>query len=176
MSRASGWVRWGVVLLRPLVWLWPSSLRSAGSERELVLEEVLGDAYATRGPRGVISRCCREAADAIGVAVRARPVAARSALAGVALLGCALLLPWEPGGRDDTVVVSAVDAAGEFTLTLHGGRLVAASVDRIAYPADRLVQTPDSLRVLNAAGRPVVAVSFEAPGTIRWEPRGAAGP
>jgi hypothetical protein len=176
MSGAWIWVRVGVTALRPLAWLWPTRLRTGSAERELVLEEVLAEAYVERGLPGLISRWVREIGDVLGVAARHRPVATRAALLGVALSGGALVLRAGPDEPRGALVVRAVDPAGEFTLTLERGRLVAASVDRIPYSADRLVQTTDSLRVLDAQGRVVVAVEFEAPGTIRWEPREAVGP
>lgn len=176
MRTGSRLIVWGVRLLRPLVWLWPRPLRSVARERDLVLAEVLEGAYRERGLGGLVARWAWEGADALRVGVGGRPGVAGSALVTAALLGAVLLPRSGPVVPGAEVVVRASDPAGEFTLTLQGGRLVAASVDRVAYPADRLVQTADSLRVLDAAGRAVVAVAFEAPGTIRWEPRDGVGP
>lgn len=173
MSSGRRWVHSCVRILRPLAWLWPGELRAGRAEWELVLEEVLTSAYAELGPRGLLRRSAREAADALLMAVRLRPAAA-TLMAMLLVLGGESLRARHIV-TSDAIVVRAADPAGEFTLTLDRGRLVAASVDRVDYPADRLVQTADSLHVLDAAGRAIVAVAFEAPGTVRWEPR-VAGP
>jgi hypothetical protein len=72
------------------------------------------------------------------------------------------------------MVVHALDPAGEFTLRFERGVAVAATVDGVLYVGPRLEQSTDSVRVVDGAGQILVAVAFEAPGTIRWEPRPAA--
>jgi hypothetical protein len=176
VSGVRGWPRVALALLRPASWLWPARLRRTGAERDLVLEELLSEAYDTGGLPGLSKRWLTEVVDALGVAARHGPVAtpaARGGLVLVTLAGGALLLRGPAAAPVGSVVVTATDAAGEFTLTIERGRLVAASVDRVPWPADGLVQTADSLRVLDGTGGAVVAVEFEAPGTIRWAPRPA---
>jgi hypothetical protein len=69
------------------------------------------------------------------------------------------------------LVVRAADPAGAFTLTLHHGRLVAATLDDIPQPAHRLHQEGNHLRILDASGGALLVVRFDAPGTFHWDPR-----
>jgi hypothetical protein len=170
-------VRAGVLLLRPLAALWPSWLRrAAGAEREQVLAELLEATWAERGGAAAARRWLFEAADALVLGLRLRGRVVRVTVAVAALAAVVLVAErLKPAAEPALLLVEATDPAGEFTLTLRGGRLVAATVDRVAYPAAQLEQTRDSLRVRDAAGRAVVAVEFVAPATIRWSPRPAEG-
>jgi hypothetical protein len=114
-----------------------------------------------------------EAVDAVAVGVRFRPPAHRAAagLAGGALVAVLLVASLIRAGAGGELVVIATDPAGDFTLTFRGDVLVAATVDHVPYGGDRLVQTGDSVRVLDAAGRTLVSVEYLPPGRIRWAPR-----
>jgi hypothetical protein len=67
---------------------------------------------------------------------------------------------------------SAHDAAGVFTVTVIDGRPVAATMDNISLPANRIVAEPDSIRLLAKDGRTAVALAFDAQrGAISWNSR-----
>lgn len=67
---------------------------------------------------------------------------------------------------------SAHDAAGVFTVTVIDGRPVAATMDNISLPADRIVAEADSIRLLAKDGRTAVALAFDARrGAISWNSR-----
>jgi hypothetical protein len=92
--------------------------------------------------------------------------------AGAVVVTAVLPMIWVPA---EQLVVNAVDPAGEFTLTFRRGTVVSATVDGRPYAGDHLVQTRDSVRVVDAAGR-ILAVSFEPAGTVPWAPRAPARP
>jgi hypothetical protein len=79
--------------------------------------------------------------------------------------------PSGPGEPYAELVVSAHDPAGHFSLTLRHGRLIAASLGDEPLPRERLRQEGDQLQLIGADGAIALAVRFEAPGVIRWEPR-----
>jgi hypothetical protein len=176
-------VRGGVVgaaagVLVALTRLWPRSLRARAGDgyRELVAE-VLGEAWRGGGWRALVARWLYEAADVLAVAVQVRPVKARVAVvAAAAVTTLVVVAPPLLRARlhADEMVVHALDPAGEFTLRFERGVAVAATVDGVLYVGPRLEQSTDSVRVVDGAGQILVAVAFEAPGTIRWEPRPAA--
>ena len=69
-------------------------------------------------------------------------------------------------------VVTASDPAGPFTLTVHRGRVIAATVDGRAVSADRLIQVGPRLRVV--AGPSPFTIELKPGGGITWLPRPAA--
>jgi hypothetical protein len=164
-------------LLCALTWLWPPSLRggTSGEYRHLLIA-VLGEAWERGGSLAMAARWLHEAGDLLVVAVQARPVRARAAVAlaaGAVVVTAVLPMIGMPA---EQLVVNAVDPAGEFTLTFRRGTVVSATVDGRPYAGDHLVQTRDSVRVVDAAGRILVAVSFEPAGTVRWAARAPAQP
>ena len=75
----------------------------------------------------------------------------------------------------DSVQFVATDPAGHFTITVKHGRAVRASVDRHELSRRQLVQSGDSIRVLNPRGRVLFAVAYDrSNATIQWEARPAA--
>jgi beta-lactamase regulating signal transducer with metallopeptidase domain len=75
-----------------------------------------------------------------------------------------------PHTRTPRLVVHATDPAGEFTLDIENGRVVAATVDRVPLPADRIVQVGDSVGFLAPTGERILAVALTGDG-IRWDAR-----
>jgi hypothetical protein len=74
----------------------------------------------------------------------------------------------------DSIDFQATDPAGEFTLQVRAGRVVAGSIDRQPLPRAQLVHTGDSIRVLNPKGRVLFAVAYKRDAaTIEWEARPA---
>ena len=75
----------------------------------------------------------------------------------------------------DSVDFRASDPAGEFTLHVRYGRAVGGSIDRHPVSRRQLIQTDDSIRVLNGRGRVLVAVKYNRDeAKIAWSPRPAA--
>ena len=75
----------------------------------------------------------------------------------------------------DSVDFRATDPAGQFTLHVRYGRAVAGSVDNHRVSRRQLIQTEDSIRVLNPRGRVLFAVAYNRDeATIRWSPRPVA--
>lgn len=68
------------------------------------------------------------------------------------------------------MLVSASDPAGDFTLEVRGGRVVAATVAGVPVARDRLVQVRDSVTVLSDRGEPRLSLRL-LPDGIRWTPR-----
>lgn len=72
----------------------------------------------------------------------------------------------------DSVDFRATDPAGQFTLHVRYGRAVAGSVDNHRVSRRQLIQTADSIRVLNPRGRVLFAVKYNRDdATIQWSPR-----
>jgi hypothetical protein len=83
------------------------------------------------------------------------------------------LAAWADGVH---ALVQASDPAGPFTIELLGGRLLAATIDGVPVPPDRIMQSGARVRLLDAAGRPELTLDVRAPGTIHWSPRPPRSP
>ena len=73
-------------------------------------------------------------------------------------------------------LIQASDPAGPFTVELVGGQLVAATIDGVTIPRNRIVQRGQQVRLLDAAGRSELTLDVRAPGTIHWSPRPPRSP
>lgn len=72
----------------------------------------------------------------------------------------------------DSIDFRANDPAGEFTIAIRHGQPVAATIDRIALPSNRLINLGDSIRLLSPTGQVVLAVAYyRERARIEWEPR-----
>lgn len=100
--------------------------------------------------------------------------------AGAAMTIVALSLTLHDGGlrpvlplaAGDSIDFTATDPAGEFTLSIRGGRAVAATLDHVTLPAERLVHRGDSIRFLAPGGAVVLAVAYDrAQARIEWDAR-----
>lgn len=159
--------RRGAALLRPVTWLWPGGLRRAAVEWEATVAGLLSTACAKGGWRAFFMRWCFEAVDA------SRHVSARMRVAAVACVVVVVVVaaPMASAEQYGALEVRARDDAGEFTLVFRHGVLVEATVDSRQVSAERMRQRGDSVWVLQADGRPVIAAEFIGPGTVRWQPR-----
>lgn len=74
--------------------------------------------------------------------------------------------------RLDSIDFNAHDPAGEFTLAIRNGRPVAATIDHVPLPRNRLIHSGDSIRVLGPTGRVVLALAYyHDRARIEWQPR-----
>ena len=72
----------------------------------------------------------------------------------------------------DSIDFNAHDPAGEFTLAIRHGRPVAATIDHVPLPRNRLIHSGDSIRVLGPTGRVVLALAYyHDRARIEWQPR-----
>jgi bla regulator protein blaR1 len=138
-------------------------------------------ALAATGDR-VVDRLRRLAAEpAPRLAAPRRLAAAAAPLAAAALLaaaGCGALPP-SAGALAASrplprMEVHASDPAGAFRLSVARGRVVAAAIGDVPLPPERILQARDSVRFLDPAGEPILAVHLTRDG-IRWHPRPAPG-
>ena len=181
----------GAALLRPLLLLLPAPLRARhGAEMRGLLRERLEHA-AARGARALLACWWSELRDLLGTALRLRwrerlaPRAAACLALAAGLTLCLVAIAgapdrWPPSSRTvaspwlyEEMVVTAVDPAGEFTLTFRRGRLVDATLGGERVPAGRLRQTGRDLAILDAEGRVLLELELELPGTVRWQSRPA---
>ncbi len=72
----------------------------------------------------------------------------------------------------DSIDFNAHDPAGEFTLAIRHGRPVAATIDHVPLPRNRLIHSGDSIHVLGPSGRVVLALAYyHDRARIEWQPR-----
>ena|SRR5438105_928997 len=72
----------------------------------------------------------------------------------------------------DSIDFNAHDPAGEFTLAIRHGQPVAATIDHVPLPLNRLIHSGDSIRVLGPTGRVVLALAYyHDRASIEWQPR-----
>lgn len=111
---------------------------------------------------------------------RTRQAAVAGLVAALVLLGAAVTAtPRVTGWGDELarrtlplVTIRAVDGAGAFTLAMRSGRAVAATIEGVAVPGERLVQSGDSIRILEADGAAHVTVRVADGGAgISWAAR-----
>jgi hypothetical protein len=157
--------------------LLPRGLRKAhGTEiRDCVRRSVV-DAWAGDGLRRAVAVAVAQSADLLRTAAGERRVplpVVRTRLAPAAVVALlALLLSWpRPAAYYDELVVSAVDPAGPFSLTIREGRLVAGTLSGEPLPPHRLQQSGRDLRIIAEDGSLLLALTFDPPGTVRWEAR-----
>ena len=162
--------------------LYPSSFRRVyADEMELVFAERIRGAR----PGRLLLRTLAEVADVGLSALRARSAAfslpAPLTIGALTAAALATVLTLQTGSLPlgaryltvaDSVHFNAEDPAGRFTLLVRYGRPVAATIDSVPVPSDRLVQEGDSIRVLAPAGGVVLAVAYyRDTGRIEWEAR-----
>jgi hypothetical protein len=175
---------------RPLLRLLPPSFRQRyRAEISGLIESAVSEALARGGTPAAMREGIRQWSDVVATAIRQRLCAAADSVRGLTgvragaltaatavmtVAGALLLLQRASVAPVDAyaeLVVSAHDPAGHFSLTLRHGRLVAASLGGEPLPQERLRQEGGQLQLIRADGGIALAVHFEAPGMIRWEPR-----
>jgi beta-lactamase regulating signal transducer with metallopeptidase domain len=94
-------------------------------------------------------------------------VAGALCIAGVAAEAADRSRPLLRAAAPPRMLVTASDPAGDFTLEVRGGRVVAASVAGVPVARGRLVQVRDSVTLLSDGGQPRLSVRL-LPDGIRW--------
>ena len=163
------------------MWLLPRTFRSRyGADMAVLLEDRLAETQdvVERG-KLLLVECGNVLVTALRLRLRGYPLQAPALLMLIALLwlvratGSTPVM--QPELAADSVDFRATDPAGEFTLSLRAGRVVRATIDRQTLEQHQLVQTTDSIRVLNRTGRVLFAVAYDRDaGTIAWDARPAA--
>jgi hypothetical protein len=169
-------------LFRASLHLFPTSFRHAFA---VEMEEIFVERIASLPPLAACLATVTEIMDVVASATRvrvARPTYYRSAMVGV--LGTVVLAAMvtiatvrrNPVTADlaplDSIDFKAQDPAGEFTLTVRHGQPVAATIDRVPLPANRLVHLGDSVHFLGPSGRVVLAVAYYRDrARIEWQAR-----
>jgi beta-lactamase regulating signal transducer with metallopeptidase domain len=69
------------------------------------------------------------------------------------------------------VSVTAHDDAGSFELKMQHGKVLAFAFEDRPVERSRILQTGNSVLVVSASGKPMVALQVDPGGGIRWEPR-----
>ena len=162
--------------------LFPKSFRLSYSAE---MERVFTERVSALSPPRILAATVAEIFDVVVSAVRAhgtqlvlpRPsVAGIVALATLATFVSVRDIAWRQdaeftssAGRID---FSAHDPAGEFTLTMLAGRPIAASINDVPIPPDRLLHSGDSIRFLSPDGKVVLTLAYyRATGRIEWQAR-----
>jgi hypothetical protein len=134
-------------------------------------EEILGDLEELRAQRGlsntrhlvsVVLRCHRRRRQGAGT------FAVTTTVASVLLV--ALLINRVQASRAP-LTISASDAAGAFTLEFAGQRVVAATVDGVALPADRIAQDADRIWLRGANHGKDLVIHVPTRDSIAWSGR-----
>lgn len=169
-------------VFRASLLLFPAYFRSAYGDE---MEEIFIERIAGLSPLAACATTLAEIVDVFFSAVRVRVTRgayARPAMIGVMgtiILASAFTL--QTLGRHpvaalpaplDSIDFNAQDPAGEFTLTIRHGRPVAATIDRVPLPGDRLLHSGDSIRFVGPSGRVVLAVAYyHDRARIEWQAR-----
>lgn len=129
--------------------------------------------------RGLAARS-RSWTPSMGVGGRGARLAAASMLAAVLVVmapdirieGSGAVESPELTAAADSLDFRARDPAGEFTLSIRRGVVVAATIDGQSLPEGRIVQAGDSIRLFAPEGGLVVGVHFDPrEGRIGWRAR-----
>lgn len=169
-------------LFRASLHLFPTSFRHAFANE---MEGIFVERIASLPPLAACLVTVLEIVDVTASAIRvrvARPTYARSAMIGafgtvvLAAMVTIATVQRNPVAADfappDSIDFKAMDPAGEFTLTVRHGQLIAATIDHVPVPANRLLHSGDSVRFLGPGGRVVLAVAyFRDRARIEWQAR-----
>jgi hypothetical protein len=169
-------------LFRASLHLFPAEFRRAYARE---MEEIFTERISGLPASAACAVALDEVLDASAAGVRAR--LGRSAHIRPALIGslgaivvaAIITVPndqWRPGlaafATRDSIDFNAQDPAGEFTLSIRKGRPVAATIDHVPLPTNRLRHSGDSIRFLGPSGQVVLAVAYyRERGRIEWEAR-----
>ena len=161
--------------------LFPSEFRKSYAGE---MKEVFSDRIQSLGTPSACIAALTEILDVALAAIRLRfahAVDMRPATIGVvgtivvaAMITASAAERPAPGIRAqiDSIDFNAHDPAGEFTLAIRHGRPVAATIDHVPLPRNRLIHSGDSIRVLSPAGRVILALAYyHDRGRIEWQAR-----
>jgi hypothetical protein len=149
------------------------------------MEEVFADRIQSLGPLAACVVALTEVLDVALSAIRVRlghTADLRPATIGmlgtivVAAMMTASAVQRNPGAAMlaplDSIDFNAHDPAGDFSLAIRHGRPVAATIDHVPLPRNRLIHSGDSIRVLGPTGRVVLALAYyHDRARIEWQPR-----
>jgi len=176
-------------MTRLLTKLFAASLRLFPGEFRKIyageMEEVFADRIQSLGPLAACIAALTEILDVALTAIRVRlGHAAELRPTTIGMLGTIVVAAMitasaverslAPGMRAsvDSIDFNTHDPAGEFTLAIRHGRPVAATIDHVPLPRNRLIHSGDSVRVLGPTGRVVLALAYyHDRARIEWRPR-----
>jgi hypothetical protein len=151
-----------------------------GAEMELLLTARLQSEASEIGRWQIASaECMNVLFTALQLRCRRQTIQKAALLGSVLLLavvrmpdrGTPAVLAMSPA---DSVDFVATDPAGNFTLNVRYGRAVAGTIDHHPLSRRQLIQTGDSIRVLNPNGHVLFAVAYDrAEARIEWTARPA---
>ncbi len=173
---------WLKGVFRASLRLFPLSFRTAYADE---MEQIFFERIARLS---LLAACAAAFAEILDVALSAIRVrfggSTYSRLAMIGVLGTVVLVAavtvhtfdWSPVAAAfapaDSIEFKAHDPAGEFTLTIRQGRPVAATIDHVPLPGNRLLHSGDSIRFLGPSGRVVLAVAYYGDrARVEWQPR-----
>src|SRR5688572_4912386 len=136
-----------------------------GDEMELLFTERLRDDSVDSKWLATLAEACNV------LLIAARTRLGRQPLQAPALIALTVMLAFVrvPGAATsarvglasaDSVDFIARDPAGDFTLHLRYGRAIGGTIDQHRLSRQQLIQTSDSIRVLNPRGRVLFAVAY----------------
>lgn len=170
---------WQLRIYRLSLRLLPYDFRSRyADEMKLSFSERLADQAEAKWS-ATFAECCNVLVTALRVHIGRQPVQAPALIALMVLLAFVRAPGDQVAPRIglapmDSVDFVARDPAGEFTLHVRYGRAVGGTVDHYRLTRQQLVQTPDSIRVLNPHGQVLFAVSYNRDAArIQWAARPA---
>lgn len=73
--------------------------------------------------------------------------------------------------QDPQTFVRAQDDAGPFELRVRGGRVFQATIGNEVVPARMIAQQGTSVSLLSEAGKPMLVLTVEPSGSVRWQSR-----
>jgi hypothetical protein len=126
------------------------------------LEAIEGDLAEVYGDR----RTWRYVVDVLSICIRQPRTAVRSLAAAAIVLALA-----GPVGPPLHYVVQASDPGGEFTLEIHAGRAISATLDGSRLRERDFVQTGDTLIIRGGDHGADFRIAIQPEGGIRWYPR-----
>lgn len=170
---------WQLRLYRVSLSLLPHDFRGRyADEMELLFSERLADDRRASWSVTFVE-CCNVVLTAARARIGRQPVQAPALIALTVLLAFVRVPGDQAAPRiglapTDSVDFRASDPAGEFTLRVRYGRAVGGTVDHYRLTRQQLIQTPDSIRVLNPHGQVLFAVSYNRDAArIQWAARPA---
>jgi hypothetical protein len=166
-------------LYRAALRLLPAEFRARyAEEMQLLFAERLADVSSAKW-WATLTECCNVVLISGRVRLARQPVQAPALIALLILLALVRApthqaMPTVGLTPTDSVDFVARDPAGEFTLHVRYGRAVGGSIDHYRLTRRQLIQTPDSIRVLNPRGRVLFAVAYNRDDArIEWAARPA---
>jgi hypothetical protein len=149
------------------------------------MQEIFSERIRGVSPARACAIALDEVVDAVAAGTRARlgrsPQLRPALVGGVGAIVVATIIAMPGSGLrpriaatspTDSIDFNAEDPAGQFTLSIRKGHPVAATIDHVALPMNRVLHSGDSIRFLGPSGRVVLAVAYyRERARIEWEAR-----